>query len=88
MNHGKLTAVAIALAAAAATSALTRTALASGYGPAPFYQPADGAPASQRGMSAQALAADDARVHRMNETDTTKQKRDYAETLQSTDDKR
>ena len=32
-------------------------AFASGYGPAPFYHPLDGAPDSQRGQSAQTLQA-------------------------------
>ncbi|BCG02599.1 hypothetical protein PPGU19_071670 (plasmid) [Paraburkholderia sp. PGU19] len=31
---------------------------ASGYGPAPFYQPAAGAPTSQRGQSAQTIATE------------------------------
>jgi hypothetical protein len=31
---------------------------ASGYGPAPFYRPSVGAPASQRGQSAQTVAAE------------------------------
>jgi hypothetical protein len=35
---------------------------ASGYGPAPFYHPADGAPASQRGQSAETLASTSAVV--------------------------
>jgi shikimate kinase len=33
-------------------------AFASGYGPAPFYRPAAGAPVSQRGPSVQTLAAE------------------------------
>ena len=33
-------------------------AFAEGYGPAPFYRPLVGAPASQRGQSAQTLAAE------------------------------
>ncbi|SAK89606.1 hypothetical protein AWB79_06446 [Caballeronia hypogeia] len=33
-------------------------ALASGYGPAPYYSPATGAPASQQGMNAQNIAQD------------------------------
>jgi hypothetical protein len=87
MTHGKLAAVVLAIVTAAATLALTRAALASGYGPAPFYQPADGAPASQRGMSTQALAADHARIRRGNETDTTKHKEDYAQMLLGASDK-
>jgi len=31
---------------------------ASGYGPAPFYRPSVGAPESQRGQSAQTIAAE------------------------------
>ncbi|SAK57911.1 hypothetical protein AWB79_02459 [Caballeronia hypogeia] len=41
----------------AATATLAAPAFASGYGPAPFYRPAVGAPASQQGPSAQAIAA-------------------------------
>jgi S-formylglutathione hydrolase FrmB len=33
-------------------------AYASGYGPAPFYRPDVGAPSSERGISAQSIAAD------------------------------
>jgi hypothetical protein len=36
---------------------------ASGYGPAPFYLPADGAPASQRGQSAQTVAAESTAIN-------------------------
>ncbi|MFM0312434.1 hypothetical protein P0D71_31985 [Paraburkholderia sp. RL17-383-BIF-A] len=42
----------VALSASAAAPAF-----ASGYGPAPFYRPSAGAPASQRGQSAQTVAA-------------------------------
>jgi hypothetical protein len=49
----KLIAALIALSASAAVPAF-----ASGYGPAPFYKPSVGAPASQRGQSAQTLAAE------------------------------
>jgi hypothetical protein len=42
-----------------ATSAtIAAPAFASGYGPAPFYRPAVGAPSSQSGPSAQTLAAE------------------------------
>jgi hypothetical protein len=34
-------------------------AFASGYGPAPFYRPAVGAPSSQQGPSAQTIAAEE-----------------------------
>ena len=33
-------------------------ALASGYGPAPYYSPMDGAPTSQQGMNMQTIAQD------------------------------
>ncbi|MDR5838498.1 hypothetical protein [Caballeronia sp. LZ034LL] len=41
----------------AVSAAVAAPAFASGYGPAPFYRPAVGAPASQQGPSAQAIAA-------------------------------
>jgi hypothetical protein len=44
----------------ATASALSTSAFASGYGPAPFYRPAAGAPASERGVSAQTVAAEQA----------------------------
>lgn len=46
-----------ALLVAFSTSAAA-PAFASGYGPAPFYRPAVGAPASQRGQSVQTRAAE------------------------------
>jgi hypothetical protein len=42
----------------AASATLAAPAFASGYGPAPFYHPTVGAPASQRGESAQTVAAE------------------------------
>jgi hypothetical protein len=42
----------------ASSAALAAPAFASGLGPAPFYRPEIGAPASQRGQSAQTLAAE------------------------------
>ncbi|CAB3793917.1 hypothetical protein LMG28614_03792 [Paraburkholderia ultramafica] len=42
----------------AASAMLAAPAFASGYGPAPFYRPDVGAPASQRGQSAQTVAAE------------------------------
>jgi hypothetical protein len=42
----------------AASATLAAPAFASGYGPAPFYRPDVGAPASQRGQSAQTVAAE------------------------------
>jgi hypothetical protein len=49
----------VALFAALSASAAV-PAFASGYGPAPAYRPAVGAPASQRGQSLQTLAAENA----------------------------
>jgi hypothetical protein len=42
----------------AATTAFAAPAFASGYGPAPSYRPSVGAPASQRGQSAQTVAVE------------------------------
>jgi hypothetical protein len=42
----------------AVSASIAAPAFASGYGPAPFYKPQDGAPTSQRGQSAQTLAAE------------------------------
>jgi hypothetical protein len=46
----------------AASFSFAAPVFASGYGPAPFYHPVDGAPASQRGQSALTLAAESAVV--------------------------
>jgi hypothetical protein len=46
----------------ASSAALAAPAFASGLGPAPFYRPEIGAPASQRGQSAQTLAAEQGNV--------------------------
>ncbi|CAG4921914.1 hypothetical protein [Paraburkholderia saeva] len=43
---------------AALSASIAAPAFASGYGPAPFYKPSIGAPASQRGQRAQTVAAD------------------------------
>jgi hypothetical protein len=51
----------------AASATIAAPAFASGYGPAPHYQPAVGAPASQQGPSAQTIAAEE----HANGTDTT-----------------
>jgi hypothetical protein len=48
----------IATLFAALSAALAAPAFASGYGPAPFYKPSVGAPASQRGQSVQTLVAE------------------------------
>jgi hypothetical protein len=42
----------------AVSASAAAPAFASGYGPAPFYKPSVGAPASQRGQSEQTLATD------------------------------
>jgi hypothetical protein len=42
----------------AASATLAAPAFASGYGPAPFYRPSVGAPASQQGQSVQTVAAE------------------------------
>ena len=42
----------------AASAVVASPAFASGYGPAPFYRPAVGAPSSQQGPSAQTIAAE------------------------------
>ncbi|CDY79790.1 FIG00455658: hypothetical protein [Caballeronia glathei] len=47
----------------AVSASLAAPAFASGYGPAPFYRPATGAPASQQGPSAQTLAAEQAAIN-------------------------
>jgi len=51
----------------AATAAVAAPAFASGYGPAPYYNPMVGAPASQRGQSVQTIAAENAAA---NQADT------------------
>ncbi|WP_225031920.1 hypothetical protein [Paraburkholderia sp. XV] len=48
----------IAALLVAVSAAVAAPAFASGYGPAPFYRPSVGAPASQRGVSAQTFAAE------------------------------
>ncbi|WP_228883851.1 hypothetical protein [Paraburkholderia saeva] len=53
MMNKILAALLIAISASVAAPAF-----ASGYGPAPFYRPSVGAPASQRGQSPQTVAAE------------------------------
>ncbi|SEJ17598.1 hypothetical protein [Paraburkholderia diazotrophica] len=48
----------IAALLVAVSAAVAAPAFASGYGPAPFYRPSVGAPASQHGVSAQTIAAE------------------------------
>ena len=43
----------------ASSASLAVSAFASGYGPAPYYRPEAGAPASQRGQSAQTMAMEE-----------------------------
>jgi hypothetical protein len=50
----------IAALLVAASASIAAPAFASGYGPAPFYRPSVGAPASQQGQSAQTVAAEHA----------------------------
>ena len=55
----------------AASFSFVTPVFASGYGPAPFYHPAEGAPASQRGQSVATLASNATLVgtsHRGNAT--------------------
>jgi hypothetical protein len=42
----------------AVSATVAAPAFASGYGPAPFYRPAVGAPSSQQGPTAQVIAAE------------------------------
>ncbi|MFC0397241.1 hypothetical protein [Paraburkholderia rhizosphaerae] len=53
----------IAAVLIAASAAVAAPAFASGYGPAPFYRPTVGAPASQRGQSEQTLAAEQQQIN-------------------------
>ena len=53
MNTRLIAALLVALTASAAAPAF-----ASGYGPAPFYRPSVGAPASQRGPNGQTVIAE------------------------------
>ena len=53
MNNKPIAAVLIAV-----STFLSVPAFASGYGPAPFYRPSVGAPASQRGQSEQTVTAE------------------------------
>ncbi|SAL66389.1 hypothetical protein AWB67_03677 [Caballeronia terrestris] len=53
MKTKLIAALLVALSVSAAAPAF-----ASGYGPAPFYTPSIGAPATQRGQSVQTLAAE------------------------------
>ncbi|WP_345813846.1 hypothetical protein AAGS40_06090 [Paraburkholderia sp. PREW-6R] len=48
----------IAALLVAVSASIAAPAFASGYGPAPFYRPSTGAPASQQGQNAQTVAAE------------------------------
>lgn len=48
----------IAALLVAASASVAAPAFASGYGPAPFYRPSVGAPASQQGQSAHTVAVE------------------------------
>lgn len=54
----------------AVTASLTSSAFASGYGPAPFYRPDTGAPASQRGPGAHTFFSRHAKAEVTNRTDS------------------
>ena len=56
MNRNLIASVLVVVSAAVAAPAFA----SSGYGPAPSYNPAAGAPASQRGQSAQTIAVEQA----------------------------
>ena len=56
MNKTLIASLLVAVSAALAAPAFA----SSGYGPAPSYNPQVGAPASQRGQSAQTIAAENA----------------------------
>jgi hypothetical protein len=49
----------IATLLVAVSASIAAPAFASGYGPAPFYKPEVGAPASERGQSVQTLQAEE-----------------------------
>lgn len=53
----------IAALLVAASASIAAPAFASGYGPAPFYRPSAGAPASQEGQSAQTVAVERANAN-------------------------
>ena len=59
MNKTLIASLLVAVSAALAAPAFA----SSGYGPTPSYNPQVGAPASQRGQSAQTIAAENAATH-------------------------
>lgn len=62
MNKTLIVSLLVAVSAALAVPAFA----SSGYGPAPSYNPLVGAPASQRGQSAQTIAAEKASGNDVN----------------------
>ncbi|CAB3752216.1 hypothetical protein [Paraburkholderia solisilvae] len=70
MTRSRFTTIARSIACVFALRALCAPVFASGYGPSPHYQPNDGAPVSQRGISTQTLSAEQKSGRSMNETDT------------------
>ncbi len=56
----------IAALLVAVSASIAAPAFASGYGPAPFYRPSTGAPASQQGQNAQTVAAERAAAAQTN----------------------
>jgi hypothetical protein len=52
----------IAAVLIAASATVAAPAFASGYGPAPYYNPTVGAPTSQQGQNTQTIAADEAQT--------------------------
>jgi hypothetical protein len=58
----------IAAGLVASAASLAVPAFASGYGPAPYYSPEIGAPASQAGQTAQTLAAEAAQAKAAEES--------------------
>ncbi|MFC0400311.1 hypothetical protein [Paraburkholderia rhizosphaerae] len=88
MTRSRLIPIARSLAVAGALCALSAPVFASGYGPSPYYQPGVGAPVSQRGISAQTLAAEQKTGYSMNETDTADAtQRDVADAMLTAGDK-
>jgi hypothetical protein len=60
LSYGKFMKRIFATAVLLSSFAMAAPAVASGYGPAPFYRPSAGAPSSQQGPSAQTIAAEQA----------------------------
>jgi hypothetical protein len=88
MTRSRFTIVARSIACVFAVRALCAPVFASGYGPSPYYQPNEGAPVSQRGISTQTLSAEQKSRYSMNETDTADAaQRDVANSMITVNDK-